>query len=263
MVHDKDSSVSHKDSRYVDAVELALANEAVFRNFRRFDAYMGIVEHGAEVFERSRRALSKTMLENIEKVSSIDYVGNPVLYEGLVKPMSAKVVKVARVVDDLISFLGDDLNGMLVTEIGAGFGAQFKAINDFFDAPYIFIDLACVNRLIRKCIEVWHSCSWKHGLAFDFIDYEALDEYGDVHSDLVISNYGVSECRRELQEKYIKKVCVGARFGYVLYNTVSGLDVMTAKEFASRVPGAKVWSRKEYDDGEGVNLITWGKTWKR
>lgn len=263
------TSASQKDNDYLDVVRLALENPMVFRDFRRMSGYIGIVEHSEDVYRAAEKRLHAEhpeMWQYLDKIATVDYVGNPIKYESRHKAgfwCSAKVMKVALVLADIMSFVGDRLDRMFVTEIGCGFGAQFKAINDLFRTDYLFVDLARVNKLIRKCVEAWHACGWAHGKLHQFIDAEAVNDYGDQHSDLFISNYGISECNRELQEIYIKKFCVTSRFGFVLYNKVTGVNAMTAIEFAEMVPGSKVWPRSEYDDGQGVNLITWGKKWKR
>jgi hypothetical protein len=56
--------------------------------------------------------------------------------------------------------------------------------------------------------------------------------------DLVISNYALTEIRKEIQEVYLEKVVLPAQRGYITYNEINPEDFhsYTKEEFIALIP---------------------------
>jgi putative sugar O-methyltransferase len=261
------SSISHADAGYLALVDLALREPLVLRNFRGMKEFAHVVEHSYPEFQRLEEHLAgqgQISVDDVINFATIDYVGNPIRYPCKLTgtPLSVKALKVSRLVADIMKFIGSSLDGMLIVEVGSNAGFQYKAFSDKFKVWYTAVDLRCVNLLAKKYLEQMRGCEWREFGSVKFVDYESLGMVEMYPADLFLSFYAVSECTRIVQAEYIKQFCKQCRLGFVLYNKTSGNDAMTVEEFASKIPEAVVHTRKEYEDNDGVNLITWGKPWK-
>ena len=78
-------------------------------------------------------------------------------------------------------------------------------------------------------------------------------------SDLLISNYAFSELVRNLQDQYLTDIIQNSPRGYVIYNHISPPEFrsLTAKEFASKIPGAEIFREIPTTHSENV-LVVWG-----
>ncbi len=148
---------------------------------------------------------------------------------GRISPTTLRYVKV---LSDLEYMFGV-LDGMSVAEIGGGYGGQCALIKTRFEVlQYTLIDLSPVLGLAQQYLE--------HLRIADVI-FRPWDQLEDIQCSLAISNYALSEMRRDVQEFYIERVLSRAERGYVLWN-MNGREVgsMTGKEFssASRAPNS-------------------------
>ena len=197
---------------------------------------------GAEYRETTLRQ-TPGLLEHIGKFKESDSLGNPetVPYpDGLLSPTTWRYIKV---LSDLQMLFGP-LDGLHIAEIGVGYGGQCKIINDVFDvASYTTYDLEPVAMLADKFLKRAGSpvsAKLRHA------DFRRLGQDEPVSYDLVISNWALSECARDIQERYIEHVLRRARRGYVTYNQIAGLcgidaystdDLVGALQFpVTRVP---------------------------
>ena len=149
---------------------------------------------------------------------------------------------------DAITRFGDAFPKCLsVLEIGGGYGGQCKIFMDtiehFFPdirCEYTILDLkdpsALQNRYLRE-IDLFGSCrsvsSIPHGTF-----------------DLVISAYCIGEIPLEIQDEYVKKLLLPARFGYLLWNVT---DVHPLLYFAEREPELPFFT-------DGNLLVTWKRS---
>ena len=138
--------------------------------------------------------------------------------------MSATTWRYIKVLSDLQMLFGD-LDGWDVVEIGAGYGGQCKIINDLYDfSSYTIYDLEPVARLAQKYLRrVGSFAVDKLRLA----DFRRLGQDKRRMYDLVISNWALSECTKEIQDLYIEHVLRRSRRGYITYNQIShrcGID---------------------------------------
>lgn len=142
-------------SSYPQLCQLAVENEEVFANFKRYPAYQAILEHVS--YEHGKEYLDIILKEDPELVSLFnkfrenDLLGNPIVYDygqyGIFSPTTLRYIKVAR---DLRKKFGD-MSHMRVVEIGGGYGGQCKILSDLCGfASYTIIDLPEAVKLANK-----------------------------------------------------------------------------------------------------------------
>jgi hypothetical protein len=101
-----------------------------------------------------------------------------------------------------------------IVEIGGGYGGQCKIITDIFKPrSYTLVDLAEVLPLTQKYLKRLHVKNVRYRTPPQL---DSRQKY-----DLVISNYAFSECAKNIQDDYIKKLLNRARRGYITYNDES------------------------------------------
>jgi len=233
------TSISDLDDMYLDWVRSALDNDAAFRTFRQLPGIKNTVDgvkaaHG--VIYRDV-ALNQTpgLWDYLEQFRTSDSVGGPdtVAYpEGLMSPTTWRYIKV---LSDLQALFGP-LDGWRIVEIGVGYGGQCKIICDVHEvASYTMYDLEPVSRLARKYLE---SVGSPVITRLTCADFRCLREDDLGPYDLVISNWALSECARDIQDQYIERVLRRSKRGYITYNQISQLfdvDSYRVSEFVERL----------------------------
>lgn len=250
------SSISDDDA-YPLFCQLATEDDAVFHRFRRSAIYMRILEHvtrtqGMGYLREIER--DPHTLETLRALLTRHDVGHPRVYRfpgiGLASPTTLRYVKV---VTDLRRLFGD-LGGMRIAEIGIGYGGQARAITRTWNvAAYELFDLPPALALARRFLEETNAPL----TVFDFHDGRQPDH---VSVDLVVSNYALSEVRREVQDEYLEKVVLSAPRGYLTYNHISPPELRsyTAEEIVARIPGGAVLLPEvPLTDPRNV-IIAWG-----
>jgi len=101
-----------------------------------------------------------------------------------------------------------------IVEIGGGYGGQCRMLCAMFPvSEYIIIDLPSVLELIHRYLDMYNIKNVK---------LYTPDQIPDsLPCDLLISNYAFSECTKEIQSSYIKKVLSHAKHGYMVCNNLN------------------------------------------
>lgn len=223
------------NSTYPFFCQNAANDEVVFQSFKSNPIYREVLEHVSYDQGKSYLAIIKKeypdLLANPDKLRQNDKLGTPIAFEydqiGKFSPTTLRYIKVAG---DLRKEFGD-LSKMHIVEIGAGYGGQCKVINDLFGfASYTIIDLPSCNALTKKYLD-------KLGIKnVEFQDHDKLTK--NKKYDLLISNYGFSQCDRGEQQKYLEKVIDMVPKGYMTCNFISK-DSMATHELIKILSAVK------------------------
>jgi hypothetical protein len=236
----------------------AALSDAVFQNFRSIKDYFDAVEcgQGGEfACYISSHATSKT-LSLIPEFRKLDLYGNPIRNDipgfGLFSGTTLRYV----LVSDHISRLFDLPQNYTVVEIGAGFGGQAYILSQLLPfSQYYIYDLPEVEMLIDKMMST---------LAVSpVICLDAHEELPVDSIDLFISNYALTECDRETQLDYFKRVVIKAKRGYILYNDTNLFDHLTLTDFIELFQEHGIHPAIHPEpvfSYTGNVLITWDKT---
>jgi putative sugar O-methyltransferase len=221
----KSTSADSDDNEYPKFCELAASNDDVFKTFKTSFVYTRILEHvnyeqGLQYYKFFKH--NKLIIDNLEKFKINDKYGSPNLsnYDfGLFSPSTLRYIKV------LSDLTQTNLDGKDVVEIGCGYGGQYTIIRQLFKPKsYTFIDLDPVNKLIKKYIK-------KLNLDDIEINFYNNNDVPNINADLVISNYAISECIKEVQDVYIENVINNCKKGYITHNSNDSGPKYTQKEF--------------------------------
>jgi len=140
---------------------------------------------------------------------------------------------------------------MNIAEIGGGFGGQAAVLRKLSSfKSYTIYDLPEVHELQSKFLKANDSES---GVLYADGRIAPSGNF-----DLVISNYAVSELKRELQVAYFENVVKTSTHGYLTWNLISQnrLGGLSVNEVLQFIPGANVTEESPLTD-EGNVLITW------
>ncbi len=208
------TSFAESYTGYLKICSAAVKSTTVFQNFKRDEDYRYILEHVTQeegsqylnIIEKEGRWL----LSYLPKFKTNDAVGNPYTYSYDIGTFSPTTLRYIKVLSDLKKNFGS-LDNMNIIEIGAGYGGQCKIIHDVFNPKkYEIVDLDIVLQLNKKYLK-------KFGLKkVTFTKFKKIKLTSEW--DMVISNYAFAECKRSIQDIYIKKVLSKAKRGYITYN---------------------------------------------
>lgn len=240
---------------YVRVCELAVADPAIFSQFRRCLEYRLILEHVTVRFGKKYLQIAlqnKMALDFFKKINLQNDVGNPVTFKlKTIGKTSPTTVRYLKVLCELLELFGP-LDNLKISEIGVGFGGQAHAIaiNQNL-ASYTLYDLPPVLNLTKKFLE-----KLTDNNKFIFIDGRNPES---TKSDLLISNYAFSELTREVQIMYLEKVISNSRMGYITWNELSfkELDGFSVEKLLSLIPGSKIISEEPLTYPNNV-IIVWG-----
>lgn len=221
------SSITDRIDGYKESVLSAAEDDDFFEKFRT-DYFIAFAYDyltpnlGEKIFDHIINNYTY-LTKHAHEFALIDKIGSPVTQD--FKYFGPISLATLRYIDFLGVFL--DLfelpSSPKVVEIGVGFGGQCAVLSKFINfSLYELIDLDYVNPLVEKylakaCIDNTRVCS------MDCCGEE--DQY-----DLFISNYGISECDRSIQDVYLKKVISKCKRGYIVYNSISD-QAYTLAEF--------------------------------
>jgi hypothetical protein len=249
------SSISD-DGEFPRFCELAQDDVDVFARFRRSAIYMTILEHVTReeggVYLRELLA-DPWMFDRLRPLLGSHDVGGPRVYHypgiGTASPTTLRYIKVAA---DLHRLFGN-LEGLRVAEIGVGYGGQARALTTAWAlGRYELYDLPPILGLARRFLDA----AGVDASSFGFHDGRSPEP---VESDLVISNYALSEVRREVQDAYLENVVLRAPRGYLTYNHISPPELRsyTADEVVAKIEGAHIMPEVPLTDPRNV-IIVWG-----
>ena len=205
------------DGNYVRILKKVLKDEKEFSNFKKNRFYRQILEHttkdqGSEYLGQIIKN-NPNLINNIESFKENDLIGNPNVsyYEqiGKISPTTLRYIKVAS---DLKTIFGDDI-GKNICEIGAGYGGQYLILDKIFKIEkYNIFDLKDANNLIEKYLECFLLNSSYELKTINRCSFQ--NEF-----DLVVSNYAFSEIEKTMQIKYIEKILLKSKRGYLTMNS--------------------------------------------
>ena len=254
---------------YTAVCRRAAEDDAVFAGFREDPNYSAVVTSnlhygGQDCF---------TMLEArgfdpafFAAVRDHDRLGGPQLVSyGAAGALAPQTMRYIKVLSDLELLFGA-LDGASIVEIGGGFGGQCAVIAKRFKvARYTLVDLPEPLALARRYLDTL-------GIANTaFAELNALSVKAQY--DLVISCYGVSELSRAFLIRYLQRVVLRAKAGYLLWNNEGmkqhrdwqqqffGAEMIYCDEVLQLLPGARLaeqtWLAPE-DQQLDARLILWG-----
>lgn len=252
------NSMTGRSTPYREICREAASNDQVFQNFRSMKSYFDAVECGQAGEFASylmQHAAQETLLQ-IEACRKLDLYGNPVRNEiphlGLFSGTTLRYIVFA----DCMSKLFELPQDCTIVEIGAGFGGQAYILSQLIPfSQYFIYDLPEVELLIEKMmatLEVPH--------------VRCLDAYAELPLetiDLFISNYALTECDRETQLDYFKRVVVKAKRGYILFNDANVYDHLSLSEWVELLQenGMNPQIHPEpVFSYQGNYLLTWDRT---
>ena len=205
-------------STYSDFCQKAAKNPDLFKKFKTYPVYFGIVENVSKKFGRNYLDIileqSPELMQYLAAFKQNDLYGNPKTYfypeTGNISPTTLRYIKVAS---DLKKEFGS-LDNCTIVEVGGGYGGQCKILSDLFHIKeYIIIDLPGPLALAKKYLEKLQVPNVTFIKHTDAIPAKAFD--------LAISNYAVSECTTAMQRKYLERVFASSKNGYVIYNQIA------------------------------------------
>jgi hypothetical protein len=223
----------------------AAADSAVFATFKRQPPYTAILEHvncelGAEYL---RVALAQTpeLEDHLGRFRRNDEYGSPNVcdygHHGVFSPTT---LRYAKVLSDLQTLFGP-LGRLRIVEVGVGYGGQcfvVHAAGGF--RSYTLVDLPPVLALARRYLDT-----------LTVPDVE-LEPHGTF--DLVVSNYAFTECKRNVQERYLTELLEPTSRGYMTGTFMEGIG---RDEIAARIPGSS-WIEEHPRSGKDNAILVWG-----
>lgn len=246
---------------YVAFIEQALANHAVFSQFKQSPAYQQILEHTS--VDQGREYLKiigeqmPAWLDSLDRFAVNDLVGgaNVVQFSERCR-LSPSTLRYVKVAADLSRLFGENLHGMHVAEIGVGYGGQRLVLDQLYRfRSYDMFDLPPVLGLVSKYLE-------SHLLQSCYQTKTLNTHDGEKAYDLVISNYAFSELPAPVQRAYIEKVLKKSARGYLTMNSgrpdsVFSKGKMKLEEIQALIPNTRVLEEKPYS-APGNYLLVWG-----
>jgi len=251
------SSISDIE-KYRMLCKSAAYRESVFSNFRIRRIYTRIVE-GVRI-DIGKRCLDwivenhPEMVDRFNEFRKNDDNGGPRLYDyGKYGSFASITLRYIKVLCDLVDLYGS-LDGMDIVEIGSGYGGQCRIISSVFDFnSYTMIDLEESLMLVRRYLS-------KYGTKrTNLIQANSVPE---IRSDLLISNYAFSECRRFIQRMYLEKLILPSVKGYMTMNFINGKESFTSfkrEDLVRLIPN--VFENSEHPISHIENIVlTWDRT---
>jgi putative sugar O-methyltransferase len=227
---------------------------SIFKDFRQNEIYNLALEHdsfeqGLEYLEATQKSESN-VLSNINEFRKNDLIGNPRVFDyegiGIIAPPTLRYIKI---LSDLESEFGT-LDNFNICEIGVGYGGLCRIISSYFNIKtYTLVDLKSVLQLAQRYLD--------HYPLNTTVVYKTMNELLGNSYDLVISNYALTEIRREIQQVYLEKVVIPAQRGYITYNEINPKEFnsYTKEEFIALIPQIKIKEEVAILDPRDCTLV--------
>jgi len=212
---------------------------SIFRDFRCNEIYRTALEHdsfeqGLEYLEAINKSKSN-VLSKINEFLKNDRIGNPEVFDyegiGTIAPPTLRYIKI---LSDLETEFGT-LDNLNICEIGVGYGGLCRIISSYFKVKtYTLVDLKPVLMLAKRYLD--------HYPLNTTPIYKTMNELPKESYDIAISNYALTELRREIQDIYLEKVLLSATRGYITYNEINPEDFnsYTKEELIQLIPQIRV-----------------------
>ena len=202
---------------YPNVCSKATNNDSAFATFKSDASYQAILEHvSEELGEKYYKEIDNSnILLNIDKFKINDKLGGPVKFTYHFGEFSPTTLRYMKVLNDILSKW--DIEGKNIIEIGAGYGGQYFVMKQISNpSKYSFVDLPDVITLISKYLTALDTNE-----NVEYIDGNNVTHVYDEEYDLVISNFGISECSEHVQKYYIEKIISKSKHGYIIHNQMS------------------------------------------
>jgi len=251
---------------YAKFISNAVDNERLFINFRRNFAYRQILEHVSyplgNKYLKKFETLGHTELFNEKYLHKVDRVGNPRRYSysavGKVSPTTLRYLATASEICQIFELR--KVPSLVISEIGIGYGGQLLALNQMLEiSTYNSYDLKCVQELAHRYLLATKLMPNIEKV----VVHRDIENIVKVESDLLISNYALSELPAEIQSEYLEKLARNSKRGYLIMNsgktnhTGRSTGKLEVGEFLSAIPGAEIFPEKPLS-GEDNYLLVWG-----
>jgi putative sugar O-methyltransferase len=194
--------------KYLDLCRRAVEDDNVFAQFRNMDPMTMIVENSPEksgreyfdvIFQEYR-----WLVGHLNAFCASDRIGSPRKMHVGVREISPSTLRYIKTLGDLHHHFGP-LSGMVIAEIGGGYGGLCKIIHDVYaPSDYHLFDLPEPIALQKKFLS-------KFGIT------PVTDECPE-QIDLLIAMYSWSELSDELQDDYLNNVISKAKNCYIMLN---------------------------------------------
>ena len=257
------SSATERISEYVKVVDFFLSDQEAYKSFRAHPTIRNIYEHVSEEYGlKFKQAIidQYSYLQDFVPLFELnDQIGSPALQDypllGKFCPTTLRYIYFTGEILELFNLESD----CKIVEIGCGYGGQCAIISRLVNfSCYELIDLDFVVPLMDKYLS---------DLQIKNVEPRSMELCGVCSEyDLFISNYGLSECDRDVQEEYIKKIVRRCKRGYITYNYIPGvtLDNHTTEDFCDILIengiNPKVRNETIETNGEAPNkVIYWGE----
>lgn len=253
-------SITSSFQGYRTICERASTDDQYFDNFRSMGQYRIVLElENGQAFADYVTGSDKLM-NHLSEYRVLDTIGNPPLeqFEGLgsFTPTTLRYMVLADQMNKIFNLPAD----AKIAEIGVGFGGQCYVLSQMntFQQYYMY-DLPEVEMLVKRVMD---TLGVSNVVCMPITEGLPVDEL-----DLVISNYAISECDRDMQLYYFENVIKKAKRGYIIYNQISedfyNIHSLSLDEFVGmlRKEGFKPRVFHEFlSTAPGNMLITWDTT---
>lgn len=146
-----------------------------------------------------------------------------------------------------------------IAEIGCGYGCQtivYKTLNHYIN--FSLFDIDDVSILVKRYLNNFI-------LDGSFTTHTINEFNGKKNFDLIFSNYSFSKLPRELKKKYIEKVLIYSKRGYLIMNSGLFEDKIVKKtslnDIKEYIPSLKIYSEVP-NTGSNNYIIVWGNIGK-
>ena len=206
---------------YPSVCSRATHNDSDFATFKSNASYQAILEHVSEELGKKyyKEINNSNILLNIDKFKVNDKLGGPLKFTYDFGEFSPTTVRYMKVLNDILSRW--DIDGKNIIEIGAGYGGQYFVMKQISNPrKWSFVDLPDVISLISKYLTALDTNE-----NVEYVDGTNTGHIYDEEYDLVISNYGISECSEVVQKHYIEKIISKCKHGYILHNQMASYSL--------------------------------------
>lgn len=206
---------------YPSVCSRATHDDSAFSTFKSDASYQAILEHvSEELGEKYYKEIDNSnILLNIDKFKVNDKLGGPLKFTYEFGEFSPTTVRYMKVLNDILSRW--DIEDKNIVEIGAGYGGQYFVMKQIANPrKWSFVDLPNVIGLISKYLTALDTNE-----NVEYVDGTDVGHVYDEEYDLVISNYGISECSEEVQKHYIEKIISKSKHGYILHNQMASYSL--------------------------------------
>ena len=178
-------------------------------NFKRNPIFCAVINNDGRGFSHAKEMYNVIeekcpdllKIENLNKFTENDKIGNPPkVYEFNNVNISPGTIIFMKVLSDIYNF--ENVNS--IVEIGTGYGGQCKIIKDYLDVNYTCVDNS-------GCLTLCKSYLKKMNVEAEFVE---SDNVPNITTDLVISNYCLSELDNNGIDFYFEKIIKNSKYIY-------------------------------------------------